>query len=67
LLEAQDSGYSGVQILALAHHFLGFLRIVPQIGVFGFGVQLGELADGRIPVKDASLAIQWTASSLPRV
>ena len=46
LLEAQDGGNAGVQILALAHHLLGFLRIVPEIGIFGFGVQLGELADG---------------------
>ena len=46
LLEAQDGGNAGVQILALAHHLLGFLRIAPEIGVFGLGVQLGELANG---------------------
>ncbi len=34
------------EILALAHHLLRLLRIVPEVGIFGFGVQLGELADG---------------------
>ena len=46
LFKAQDGRYAPVQILALAHHFLGFLRIVPQIGIFRLGVQLGELAYG---------------------
>jgi hypothetical protein len=33
------------------------LGIVPEIGVFDFGVQLGEAACGDIDVKDASSAI----------
>jgi hypothetical protein len=35
---------------------LGFLRIVPEGGGFGLGVQLIEAADGFFVVKDASSA-----------
>ena len=45
---------------ALAQQRLGRGRIVPQLGVFGLGVQLGEAAVGRLPVKDASSAAPAT-------
>jgi hypothetical protein len=35
-------------------------RIVPQLGVFRLGVQLGEATVGRLPVKDASSAAPTT-------
>jgi hypothetical protein len=44
--------------LALAHQLLRSLRIVPQRGVFGLGVQFVQAAIGLIPVKDASSAGQ---------
>ena len=50
-----------LQPLTLAHQLLGFLRIVPDGGVFGLGVQLVEAADGLVPVKDASSAGRWPA------
>jgi hypothetical protein len=40
---------------------LGFLRIVPEIGVFGELVQLGEARGGFLDVKDASSAARLTA------
>jgi hypothetical protein len=40
---------------------LGFLRIVPEIGVFSDGVQFGEARRGSIDVKDASSAARLTA------
>ena len=42
---------------ALAHEFLRGLGIVPEVGVFGFGVQFGKTARGGLDVKDASSAI----------
>ena len=50
---------------ALAHDGLRRLGIVPEVGVLGAGVQLGEAFLGGIPVKDASSAARWTAW-LPR-
>ena len=46
---------------AFAHQALRFLRSGPEIGVFGFGVQLVEAALGIVRVKDASSAAQATA------
>jgi hypothetical protein len=50
-----------VQMLALAHQFLRFLRVVPQAWVFGALVQIAEALDALIPVKDASSAGQCPA------
>jgi hypothetical protein len=41
---------------ALAHQRLGALGIVPELGILGRGVQLGEAIDRLVPVKDASSA-----------
>jgi len=49
-----------VQAGALAQQRLRRGRIVPQLGVFRLGVQLGEAAVGRLPVKDASSAAPTT-------
>jgi hypothetical protein len=45
-----------VELLALAHQALGFLRVVPEARVFGQRVQFIQAFEGSIPVKDASLA-----------
>jgi hypothetical protein len=47
--------------IALAHHLLGALGIVPEIGVFGLAVQFREPALRLIDVKDASSAVRQTA------
>ncbi len=46
---------------ALLHHALGALRVVPEVGVFGLGVQLGQARLGFVEVKDASSAARSTA------
>jgi hypothetical protein len=46
---------------ALAQYRLRGGRIVPQPGVFGLGVQLGEAAMCNLPVKDASSAAPTTS------
>jgi hypothetical protein len=40
---------------------LRLLGIVPEIGVFGARVQLGQTVDGPVEVKDASSAVRPTA------
>ena len=45
----------------LLHQLLGFLRIVPEIGVFSEIVQFGETRGGCIDVKDASSAARLSA------
>jgi hypothetical protein len=37
------------------------LGIVPEIGIFDFGIQFGKTSRGSIDVKDASSAIPWIA------
>ena len=46
---------------ALLHQLLGLLGIVPEIGIFGELVQLGEASRGCLDVKDASSAARLTA------
>src|ERR1700716_4077350 len=46
---------------ALLHQLLGLLGIVPEIGIFGELVQLGETCRGLFDVKDASSAARPTA------
>jgi hypothetical protein len=50
-----------VERIALAHHLLRALRIVPELGVFRLFVQLGETLCRDIDVKDASSAVPATA------
>jgi hypothetical protein len=45
---------------ALAQRSLRRPGVIPQLRVFGFGVQLGEAAVGWFPVKDASSAAPTT-------
>lgn len=45
-----------VELLALAHQALGFLRVVPETRIFRQRVQFIQTLEGSIPVKDASLA-----------
>ena len=61
ILKASDGAERGVEFLAFAHQLLRGLRIIPQAGVFGLGVQFVQAAVGDIPVKDASSAGQWPA------
>ena len=46
---------------ALLHHALGARRVVPERGVFGLRVQLGEARLRLVEVKDASSAVRSTA------
>jgi hypothetical protein len=62
LLEAFDGGNAGFKVLPLAHHGLRLLRIVPQVRILGARVQLVQVSECLIPVKDASSAVLWTAS-----
>jgi hypothetical protein len=61
LLDAADGAELVVERVALAHHALRARLVVPEIGVFGLFVQLGEAAFGGIDVKDASSAARATA------
>jgi len=45
-----------VELVALAQDFLGLLLVVPEVRIFGKGVQLIEAEKGFVPVKDASSA-----------
>jgi hypothetical protein len=47
--------------VALAHHALRARLVVPQVGVLGLFVQLGEAARRGVDVKDASSAARATA------
>ena len=61
LLDPADRLELIVERVALLHDLGGALRIVPQAGVFGELVQLGQTRIGRIEVKDASSAARPTA------
>ena len=63
LPEALDQLDAAFEILALAHDILRHLWIAPERRILGPGIQFGELLLGVIPVKDASSADLWTASS----
>ena len=56
LLDLPDGADIVVELLALAHHLLRAVGIVPELRVFGGGVQLLEADRGTVPVKDASSA-----------
>ncbi len=60
-LEAEHLVDAAFELLARAHEALRLLRIVPERGVFGPGVQLGESLLRGIEVKDASSAVPATA------
>ena len=61
LLDAADRLELVVQCVALAHHALRALLIVPEIGIFRLFVQFGETARRGVDVKDASSAAARTA------
>ena len=56
-LDLADAGQRILQRGALLHQLLGLLGIVPEIGVFGELVQLGEAGRRCLDVKDASSAV----------
>jgi hypothetical protein len=43
-----------LDLLALTHHLLGTLRVVPEVWIFGASVQVGKTRLGIRRVKDAS-------------
>ena len=60
-LDLADALQRILQRGALLHQLLGLLGIVPEIGIFGELVQLGEPCRGLFDVKDASSAARLTA------
>ena len=60
-LDAADGGELVLERGALLHHALGALRVVPEIRVFGFPVQLLQAPGCLVDVKDASSAARPTA------
>jgi len=62
-LELGDALDAGFQPGALAQQLGGFGRVVPELGILGPGVQLGEPLLRLVPVKDASSAAPGTAGS----
>jgi hypothetical protein len=60
-LQPLDRRDPAVEVLALAHHGLGGLGVRPQIRVLGAGVELLQLPQRVVPVKDASSAVPRTA------
>ncbi len=60
-LDAADGGEAVLERGALLHQPAGALGVVPQIGVFGEVVQLGEAGARLVEVKDASSAARPTA------
>ena len=63
-LEPQHHGDLLVEVLAAAHHVLGARRIVPQCWILRLGIELRQLPQRVVPVKDASSAVRGTASFL---
>ena len=60
-LKTGDGGQTIFKISAFAHDLLRGFGIVPEIGMFGLRVQLGQTLCGSVEVKDASSAGQRTA------
>ena len=61
---ALDLGLRAEPVLqhrALAHQLLRRLGIVPEVRVFGLGVQFGKATRRGVDVKDASSAVRGTA------
>ena len=61
LLDAADGGELVLERGALLHHALGALLIVPEGGVLGVLVELGQPCARLVEVKDASSAARPTA------
>ena len=61
LLDARNRAELVVERGALLHQPAGALRVVPQIGIFGLPVQLGQPRARLVDVKDASSAARPTA------
>ncbi len=60
-LDVRDRGQLILQPRALLHHALSPRGIVPEIGILGLLVQLGQPRTRLVDVKDASSAVQPTA------
>jgi hypothetical protein len=60
-LDPPDGGELILEVGAFLHQALGALIVVPQIGIFGEGVQLLEPPACLVEVKDASSAVPRTA------
>ena len=60
-LDAADGGEAVLERRALLHQPAGALGIVPQIGIFGEVIELGQAGARRVEVKDASSAARPTA------
>jgi hypothetical protein len=61
LLDAADGGELAFERGALLHHALGALLVVPEIGILGLGIELGQAGARLVDVKDASSAARPTA------
>jgi hypothetical protein len=65
VIEFLINAAKGVELIvkrgAFLHHAAGALRIVPEIGILGLPVQLGQPRARLIDVKDASSAARPTA------
>ncbi|MCC2101480.1 MAG: hypothetical protein KDJ12_10940, partial [Hyphomicrobiales bacterium] len=59
--ETLDGAHTILVLVALAHHPLRDVGIVPEIRMFGFCVQFREAARRCFDVKDASSAVPRTA------
>jgi hypothetical protein len=60
-LDAPIALNRALQLVALAQDLLGGRGVVPELGVFRLGVQLGEAPVCDVPVKDASSAAPTTS------
>jgi hypothetical protein len=61
LLDAMERIELIVERVALLHHALRALLIIPEIGILGLPVELGKARTRPVNVKDASSAARSTA------
>jgi hypothetical protein len=61
LLQLAHAFHLRRQLVPLAHQLLRGGGIIPEVGILGARVQLGQASFGDIPVKDASSAARPTA------
>jgi hypothetical protein len=60
-VEALERSQPVFEFGTFTHDFLRGIGIVPEVGIFDFGIQFGETACRGLDVKDASSAIPWIA------
>jgi hypothetical protein len=60
-IDATDGGDAVIERIALLHQLAGAAGIVPEIGILGFAVELGESYLRDVEVKDSSSAVGPTA------